>query len=336
MALIKSTEHLKIFLDVENATYSKSFMPYINQAENDFIKSVLGDKVYSDLNAAYALSTPLSGDWVELWNKVNIANVNLAWYLYFPIVNIRKSDAGLSTSSTQDTERLTKWMYDEGRIALKIAGYKGLDNLLEYLEGATGKTWYNDWKAGSGFADYKMYFVNSAKVASNFIPIANSRWIFQLLTPYINTCQTLSIAPEIGQTFFDALLLKHKNGNGTTEEKTAIKFIQTIISLQSYGEAYLDANFRRELAIINGTRFDGTENTGRQALDEHTVAERIADGFTSKANAMLGKLLAYLNATVSDTILTDYFNSDKYVSSTGEVDTTQADNDNAKGTFFWI
>lgn len=336
MALIKSTEHLKQFIDVENATYKKSFEPYIKQAENDFIKAILGDKVYEDLNTAYNQNTILASHWLELWENVNIANVNLAWYLYFPIVNIRKSDAGLTTSQSQDSERVTKWMYDEGRIALKVAGYKGIDNLLDYLEKSTAKPWYNDWQAGSGFADYKKYFVNSAKVASNFIPIANSRWIFQLLIPYINTCQTLVIEPEIGNSFFADLLLKFKNANGGTEEKKAIEMIQAIIALYCYGEAYKDANFRRELAIINGTRFDGTESNSKQAKDEHIVAERISDDYMSKANALLGKLMAYLNSTATDSLFELYFNSDKYVSTSGDVDTTQGDNDNAKGTFFWM
>ena len=337
--LIKNIDDLLLFISVDASTNIASVMPYLKQSERRYIKKVLGTTVYTNLNDVYTAApniSSMSDDDQALWTEVNIANANLAWYLYLPIANIRFSEKGLVTSSTQESQQITKWMFDQAHNTLKEIGYNALDSLYDFLASSVDASWYTDWAAGSGFSDYKDILVNSATICSNLTPVNNSRWIYTQMRPHLKSAEQTFMRPNIGDAFFDDLKTKFRNAGGTDLEKDIIAAMQDIISMIGYSKAIKDPNIRQEITVMQGSQMDGIAATGsnRADVDNRASFDRIANQYAAEAGQLMDSLRDKLNANATSTILPLYFTSNFYKSPTDTSYTEIMNNDSSKT--FWL
>ena len=345
--LINNIDDLKLFITVDGSVDINSVMPYIMQSEQRYIIKVLGPTLYNTLNTAYADSTqpvgptPLTDDLKALWTQVNIANANFAWYLYFPIANIRISEKGLVTSSTQETQQITRWMFDEAYLTLKRAAYNALDGLYNFL--AAGyvappgmpPSWYTPWAAGPGFSDYVDLFVNTAEVFSNLTPINNSRWMYMQMRSHLKRAEKLYARDFIGAPFFDYLKAQFQGGSPSEADSFIIESLQDILSLMAYSMAITDPNIRQEITVMEGSQLDNIPSVGsnRADVDNRTSFDRVANKYASQAGQLMDQLRTFLNANASDTVYPLYFTSSLYVDPNAPIEIHHYHNDWAK-TFF--
>ena len=346
--LINNIADLKKFITVDASVEITSVMPYIQQSEQRYIIKVLGPALYKTLDDAYAASTrtnmpePLTDDLMALWTQVNMANANFAWYLYFPIANIRISEKGLVTSSTQETQQITKWMFDEAYLTLKRSAYNAIDGLYNFL--AAGNvpapdtpSWYAAWSSGPGFSDYVDLFVNTAEVFSNLTPINNSRWMYTQMRSHLKRAEQLYARDFIGAAFFDHLKSVFKDGSADSDEKVVIQSLQDILSLMAYSMAITDPNIRQEITVVEGSQMDNIPSVGsnRADVDNRTSFDRVANKYASQAGQLMDQLRNFLNATATTAIYPLYYTSPLYVDPNAPQQYPQNDNCGRK-TFFII
>jgi len=334
--LIKSTDDLIKFVSVDGSTNIDSVTPYLKQSERQYILPILGIDLRTALDTAYNTGTGFTADLQALWNEVNICNANLAWYLYLPTANIRMSEKGLVTSSTGETQQITKWMFDKASIAFKQAGYNGIDSLYAYLERSTSADWYSTWTSGSGFSGNLDILVKNAAICSNLTPVNGSRWIYSQLRPILKSIEQTFMRPNIGAAFFDDLKTKFKANDASDPEKSVIAAMQDIISLLAYAEGVRDPNLRQEIAVMQGTQMDAIPSPGnnRADVDNRVAFDRIAEQYAAKATRLMDALYTTLNAGASDSVFPLYFTSTIYKDPTDQSYRSVMSNDSSKT--FWM
>lgn len=312
--LIKNIPDLKQFITVDGSTKIESLQPYLLQAEQRYISKVLGATLYNTLDSAYNTGIGFTPELLELWKQVNIANANLAWYLYFPFANIRMSEKGLVTASTGETQQITKWMFDQAHNRLKETGYNGLDSLYKFLAQNTAASWYATWQADTGYLEYSSLLVNSTDICSRLTPVNYSRWIYNNLLPHLKSAEKRIIGSAIGNDFFADLQARYHNDTAGAEEQFVIESLQDIISLLAYAAAIRDPNVRQEITVMQGSQMDGISATGSNRADVSNPVSFsfISTQYTNDANSLMSQLITYLNANATASLFPIYFASDKY------------------------
>ena len=331
--LIKDIATLKNYINAEGSSALKNVSPSALKAERNYIVKVIGDAVYANLLDGVK-NNNLTVDETTLLNEVLMAEAPLAYYLGIPIQQVRFGDTGLHTATTDSTQQLTKWMYDEFRTQLLIDGYNAIDNLYQYMEKQTGADWYAAWTSDEAFTGYKELFVNNVKIFSATVEIKASRWLFSRIIPTLRLAEAFFIIPAIGTDFFGDLKTKFRNGTATLQEKNAIGVIQNAISLMAYSRALTDPMFVNELIVVTATKTDNVK-----APDVKPYYE-LSEQYKQMAESALNLLLKYLNEDASPTVFIPYYTSEFYTdpaksSLNTNFDNTRPGNQGANSTFFF-
>lgn len=326
MALIETTAVLKEYLAVDASNFPTTFLPSIKRAEESFIKKATGTGVYALITAANP--TP---DALALRDKARAALAPLAYCAMLPLLNVRAGDKGLTTSSTQTSEQARKWMVDDMRNQLLIDGYNALDGLYEHLESNTTADWYNTWKGSDAYTEYKQYFVNRAAIMQQYAHIKGSRWLYMQLLPGMQNVETFYILDTIGSAFFNDLKTKFRDETANSDEQYVIQSIQQIVSMIAFAEGLCNPAFVNEYAIIMASRSEDLKD-GANSRDY----SKLADGYMNRAQALINRLSAYLNANASPSVFTSYYGSEQYdAGSTGSSRLAdRTNNDSSNGSFF--
>ena len=336
--LIKDITDLKKFITVDGSVSFPSVAPYIAQAEQLYIIPALGPSLYATLNTAYNASS-MSDDQKALWNQLNYANANFAWYLYLPVANVRMSEKGLVTSSTQESQQITKWMFDELRNTLKRSAYNMLDALYDFLIAgkAAPADWYAAWSDGPGYSDFTDLLVYNTAIMSEWTPVNKSRWIFTQMRSHIVRAEGLWARDFIGGPFFDDFKGRYLTNSLDDREKPLIQFLQPAISMMAYSMAIRDPNIRQEITVMEGSQLDGVPATGsnRADVDNRIAFDRVADQYASQAAQVMDTVREFLNAEAATGVFELYLDSPLYKNPTDTRPVEKYNNDSSS-TYFMM
>jgi len=113
--------------------------PHIENAENRYIKPLLGLPMYYSLQEFYEADYPQSPSdkeklQKELLVKVQFATVHLAFFVGFDFLNISFTDAGFQRIETERTKGLFKYQEDSIKAYFSETGLNALDDVLVFLE----------------------------------------------------------------------------------------------------------------------------------------------------------------------------------------------------------
>lgn len=328
-------ERLKTAIAIDASNFIDSLTPSVANAERNYIKKVLGAVVYENLLDKVEADT-LTTDEEALLDEVMLALAPLAYYIGSPIMQVRSSDSGFHTSSGDDKERLTKWMYDEFRTQLLIDGYNALDNLLLYLETNTAADWYGDWSASDAFTTYKSLFVNRAEIFDAHVGIKKSRWLFAQMLPMLGNTESQFILPFLGEDLFNDLKTKFADESADADELIVIGKIQKCIANMAYSKSLLNPNFINEMIVVTATK---TENVKSMEVMLPMYNAQVKE-HRDYAEAFLNELRTYLNKNASLTVFPLWFNDDdRYEDPTVEDTTLDIDkrtNNSSSGTTFYF
>ena len=282
--LFKATANLKVaevrkYISVNSSLTFDALIPYIESAEANYIKKILGNDQYLELCSYYSepgvwFDNPADPKTDAIWLAkllplVQKSLINLAFLNGYSILSINIGDSGAFRKESENQKALYQYQEENLKNSFRTEGFNGLDAILEFLEENIED--FPVFSASDTYTVFKSKFINTAKVFGEFYNIHNSRLVFLHLQKYIDLVNDFHIIPVIGRPFFDELIAAMTSGDPLTDpQSSVISFIQKIQAFLSIskGIASLGINI-----TYNGAYFysDGSNSSNHRKKDPATL-----------------------------------------------------------------
>lgn len=207
--LFKTIVEIQTFLPIGVGNDFKRLKPHIENAENKFVKVLLGTEMYEELQEFYDVDYPVEPTEVqvatkELLTKVQHATIHLAYFVGFDFLNVSVSDMGFTRTESATTKGLYKYQERNLRKYFSESGFNSLDNVLVYME--SNISYFNEFKLHANYTTFKQSFLPTVKVIEA-IPfnIHGSRLIFLALKPQVAFIEDTIIKTVLGETIYSEI-----------------------------------------------------------------------------------------------------------------------------------
>jgi len=178
-ALLKTLEEVKQYVSINKNVEWESLEPYVKQADRKYIKTLLGDALYT----AYAATAPTESVPLKVYELFREASANLSWFLYMPLANVQVSDSGISVSSGENHKAAEWWQIRDLRRSFLDAGFSALDEALKLMEANTAD--FTGWETTEGYTIFMELLVKRTETFNRWFNISGSRKTFLALRPYM-------------------------------------------------------------------------------------------------------------------------------------------------------
>lgn len=187
-------------------TDKEKLWPFIEQAERKYIKPLLEADLYDDLQKF----CNDNGSWqsgsgedatktTELVRLIRIAELNLAFYIGFDVLNVILSASGFQRQESENFKGLYKYQEENLRKYFESTGYNGLDDMLKYIEDYI--EYFPEWEKSSIFAARKTAIIKDAETFDSICFINKSRITFLRLERYMREVIDFDIKPLLGDEY---------------------------------------------------------------------------------------------------------------------------------------
>ncbi len=204
------TEQVQGILPASVSTDREKLWPFIEAAERKYILPLLERELYDDLqkfcndHASWQSGSGSSGEdtikTTELIRLIRIAELNLAYYNGFDVLNVKLSDAGFQRTGDQGSFRgLYKYQEENLRKYFESTGYNGLDDMLKYIEDYI--EYFPEWEESANYTARKVAIIKDAETFDAICAIGKSRLTFLRLRRYMNEVIDFEIKPLLGDEF---------------------------------------------------------------------------------------------------------------------------------------
>lgn len=238
MPLLKAIAEIKEYAMIDANMRFASIKPYIFEAEELFIKPLLGD-LYDPFLTDYTDNTDASGgqdpgmsaDNKALLPYVQRALVYYSLLLAIDHVGVSVGDMGIQQTMAQNSQPAPRWKVRDLQVQYLTSGDRWADKLLEYLEENAAANKYQQWFDDEA-ANTKMSgtIVYSTSIASQYIDINESRRVFIRLKKRIKEIERYYIKSIICSDQYEELVTELQAGNVSDPNKSLIAMLEPIIA----------------------------------------------------------------------------------------------------------
>lgn len=241
--LFKSTDEIRKYLAIDANMYFDTLKPAVQEAEDLFIKPLLGD-FYAVLLADYTDNTDENGDDVNMAadNKALLPYVqrclaHYSVYLSVETIGVQMGSSGINQSFGANSQPAPRWKIRDLQASLVQKGDRFADRLLEYLEENASASKYGAWYADIE-ANTRMsgLIVHSTTVASRYIDINGSRRLFLRLKKRIQQIESSYIRSLICVDQYDELVTQLQTGSLTSANEALIGKIEPVVAKKALYE----------------------------------------------------------------------------------------------------
>lgn len=204
--LFQNVSEIKTILPIGVGNDFNRLKPHIENAENRFIKPLLGLAMFNALETLYKAEQSLEPDETEvirreLVQKVQFAIIHLAFHVGFDFLNVSVTDAGFQRIETERTKGLYKYQEDSIKAFFAETGFNALDDVLLFLEVNIGS--FTEFSESENYPKLKKAFLPNVDTIEN-IPfnIHRSRLIFLALQPAFSYVEDTSIRAVLGAVIY--------------------------------------------------------------------------------------------------------------------------------------
>lgn len=197
---------VKEILPVSVATDREKLWPFIEQAERKYILPLLEREMYDDLQKfCNEHNTWISGGsgaedetkTTALVSLIRIAELNLAYFLGFSVLNTKISDGGFQrTGDNGAFKSLFKYQEGDLKSYFETTGYNGLDDLLKYIE--ENIEHFPEWEESTIYKARKTAIIKDAESFDQICFINKSRLTFLRLQRFMKEVIDFEIKPLLG------------------------------------------------------------------------------------------------------------------------------------------
>jgi hypothetical protein len=299
MSLFKTiTEVRKYVPSLDENMNLINLKPSIDDAEELFIKDLLGETFYDILLADYTDHTDAAGDNL-VSGGMNADNLALLPFVQKPLANYAAlfvmdqagssiGDVGIQESFGNNSRPAPRWKTKQKEDRFIASGDRFADNLLSFLEKKASPSkynaWYSDIAANTAMAGCIVF---STKIASKYIDINNSRRIFLKLKLKIREIEQDDVQRVLCADQYDEIVTQIKTGSLTTANKNLLAVLEPFIAKKSLRETmpYIRIAITPEGLVMQSST-DGV-------VTKSAVADNVSSG-----NAPLKKLEMQLDKEI--------------------------------------
>lgn len=234
MSLITTIAELKNYVAIDANAKMATLRPFINEAEQLYIKPLLGTEFYDEFLPLYEAS--VAEDPTEL-SEENAALLpyiqrTLAYYMQWLSVDqtaVTFGDLGMRIHLSEESLTAPRWMQEKFQFNAMRNGDTHADKLLEFLEANAAD--YTTWAASSANTKKSGVLVYSTAIASRHIQISNSRRVYLKLYPVICDVEARIVPRLVGKEQYEEIVSLLQAGTSLTEEQDALcNKLEAIIS----------------------------------------------------------------------------------------------------------
>lgn len=236
--LLKSTDELRQYIPVDENLDFATISPSVEEAEQLFIKDLLGAyyPIYQGLYDAYYAALPAAAT-EPLASLMPYVQRALAYYtMFLSVENIGVSvgDLGIQQQSGQNSQPAPRWKVRALQLKYLTQADRFADQLLKFLEDNATDSLYEEWFEDP-IANTKMSgsIVYSTAIASKYIDINESRRVFLRLKKRIAEIEQHNVKRLICKEQYDELVTQIKTGSLTAANNSLIAMLEPYISKRS-------------------------------------------------------------------------------------------------------
>lgn len=272
MALFKTTAQLKDYLSVDINTKFATMLPFITEAEQQFIIPLIGQTLYDLVNTQY------NGDTLDADNNALLPYIQrpLAYYaqlLSISSLTVTFGDRGIREHLSQDSATAPRWKEEKLQLDALIKGDRYADLLLKFLEDNAADDKYVSWFESTTLnTKLSGAIVYSTAIASTYTPISESRRIFLRMKQAIKDIERTYIPRIISKTEYAQLVSKiqdQANTALTSKETDLISKLEPLISRYALYKTipYMSVGIGPNGGIFNYSGVDSLRYVGQYATE---------------------------------------------------------------------
>jgi len=290
----------------------ENWFPYIEEAQETFIKPVLGKCLYEQLQDAMALDPvpPDDGTTMEnLAKLLEMARKPLALYALWlgaDEFGVSVSSQGIQVIETQTHKTAPQYRVQNLKENWIMRANTSLDLVLKFLD--EHRENYPSYIC----QDAELFLRNTLEFNSE-VDIRESRRVFVALKPVIRSVERKYIRPALSAELFDEMKSALKsNAELTNDQKVLMELIRPALAHLTMARALLEIS----IDILDWGIFDTGGNTftnvsSKQASNQDRIA-MMAEANQRDGEAELKALQQFLDETASETAYPLYFHSPRY------------------------
>jgi len=290
----------------------ENWFPYIEEAQETFIKPVLGIGLYEQLQDAMALDSVPPDDGTTLENLAKFLEmVRKPLALYALWLGVDEFGVSVSSQGIQVIETPTHKTAPQYRVQnLKENWIRrantALDLVLKFLD--------------KHREDYPAYicqdadlFIRNTLEFNSEVDIRESRRVFVALKPVIRSVERKYIRPALSSELFDELKqVLLSNSEMSKEQKALMDLIRPALAHLTISRALMEIS----IDVLDWGIFDTAGNTfanvsSKQASNKERISI-MAEANQRDGEAELKALQQLLDETASETVYPLYFHSSRY------------------------
>lgn len=236
--LFKNTEELTHYVRVDVNMKFDKFSQFIERAEQKFVKPLLGDELYTELNAAYSTDS-LSNDQATLLPYVQSTIALYSAFLSINQMGVKVGDLGIQQQVSQNSQPAPAYKVNSVKEDYIASADTAADNLLEFLESASqlskdqpeAERRYATWYESDANTAMSGLIVYKTSIANRHIDIQNSRRLFLRLKKRIREIESGTVRRLICDKQYETLVSQITHPSEMTfESMKLIELIEPIIS----------------------------------------------------------------------------------------------------------
>jgi len=217
---LQAKEYLKI-----NATLDDSnFTPFIPDAEEKYLKPVLGDELFAILDTWADEKNPEDDDYEilnALYEKVIPVIARFTLFIAAPQLDVNIGESGFTVLTSNNLVPASAQRVDKSIASMEQLAWNRVEILLKFLE--ENKDDYPEWVTSDAYTMQLRNLINSAAEFDKYVDIDKSRLTFQKMRHEMDNIERIDVIPVISQEMFDTLMTKIKGDEevyGELEEMT--------------------------------------------------------------------------------------------------------------------
>lgn len=308
MSLLSNISQLRRASTINVGNTLAAWQPYIDEAEETFVRPVIGDALFEELEKKLQASASVQSAFDGLGEKLRRAIALYALYLGIDEMAVSVSAQGVQVIESESHRAAPQYKLLNLKETWLARAHRHIDLALKFI--------------GENPLDFPLYqaqdgdlFIRSAEQFQAVVDIRSSRRVFLALKPVIRSMEKKYIRPTISEGLFDLLKeqLQAVGLKGLPGDSAAV------VDLIVPALAHLSmARALQEISVdtLDWGIFSTAANTydnvrGKQAANRERIAAMI-EACQRDGEAELKALEEFLDASASESLYPLYFRSSRY------------------------
>lgn len=327
MDLFRDFSEVQTYIGANVSNELVTIMPYLDMAEMDYLRPVMGDDEYDALVTAFNAET-MSAAQKKIIEHVQAAAVHFCYFLFANDGTMSITDSGFSRQEHSEAKSAYQWMTRDFKNLRWSLGWKSLEKLARTLYANMAD--FADWEVSDERDSWNKLPVWHTKIFGKYYRIDNWGTLWKL-HPEMREYIDVKLKPQITKELYAVVMDEVMSDGLSADSESLLPYIERVVVMAALKGAVKDTGYEfgrmgLQSALVEPRSGDSDKvaNVGR--IDrEDMFAE-----FERKEKEALNLMVNYLNANASATKYVSYYTKFINVAAVEAVDVNEG-----KGLFLF-